>query len=123
MDHREASCILYVKIGTLDRPGQSTIGVLTVTIFGILMQTIYHFMMFSICVIYDRGKFLRQSSADILPVEDTADYISQMRDFNSRSPQFLLVNQSTTSGQLAANRRTVGTCGNLKQYAAEFIGC
>ena len=49
MDHTEASCIIYVEVGTLDLFEQSTICVLTVTTLGIAMLTVRHDMMCSIC--------------------------------------------------------------------------
>jgi len=49
MDHIEASCIIYVEVGTLNRLEQSKICILTVTTLGIAMLTIHHDMMFSVC--------------------------------------------------------------------------
>ena len=49
MDHIEASCVLYVEVGTLNRVEQSTICVLTVTTLGIAMLTVHHDMMFRVC--------------------------------------------------------------------------
>jgi len=42
MDHMEASCVFYVKVGTLDQLEQSKFCVLTVTKFGIVMLTAHH---------------------------------------------------------------------------------
>ena len=49
MDHIEASCIIYVEVGTLNGLEQSKICGLTVTTLGIAMLTIHHDMMFSVC--------------------------------------------------------------------------
>ena len=50
MDHIEASCVLYVKVGTPNRLEQSKICVLTVTTLRIAMLTIHHDLMFSVCI-------------------------------------------------------------------------
>ena len=42
MDHKEASCVLYVKIGKFDRFEQSKISVLTITSLGIVMLTVHY---------------------------------------------------------------------------------
>jgi len=41
MDHIEASCIFYVKVGKVHQLEQSKISVLTVTSLGIVMLTIH----------------------------------------------------------------------------------
>jgi len=41
MDHMEASCVLYVKVGTLDQLEQSKFCVLTATTLGIVMLTVH----------------------------------------------------------------------------------
>ena len=50
MDHREASCIFDVKVGTLNQLEQSKICVLTVTTLGIAMLTVDHDLMFGVCI-------------------------------------------------------------------------
>ena len=47
----EASCVLYVEVGTLNRLEPSKICVLTVNTLGIAMLTIHHDMIFSLCFI------------------------------------------------------------------------
>jgi len=41
MDHMEASCVFYVKVGRFDQFEQSKISVLTVTSLGIVMLTVH----------------------------------------------------------------------------------
>jgi len=60
MDHMEASCIIYVKVGTFDQLEQSKICILTVTTLGIAMLTIQHELIFIVCFMQDRGDFWRQ---------------------------------------------------------------
>ena len=48
MDNMEASCILYVKVGTLVQLEQSNACILTVTKIRIVMLTIQHDMIFSL---------------------------------------------------------------------------
>jgi len=50
MDHIEASCGIYVEVGTLNRLEQTKICVLTVSTLGIRMLTVHHDMMFSVCI-------------------------------------------------------------------------
>jgi len=48
MDHMEASCVFYVKVGRFDHLEQSKICVLTMTSFGIVMVTVHHNLMVSV---------------------------------------------------------------------------
>jgi len=41
MDHTEANCVFYVKVGRFDQFEQSKISVLTVTSLGILMLIVH----------------------------------------------------------------------------------
>jgi hypothetical protein len=47
-DHMEASCVLYVKVGSCDQFEQSTISVLTVTSLRIVMLTVYYDLLISV---------------------------------------------------------------------------
>jgi len=55
MDHMEASCICYVKVGTLDQLEQTKFCVLTVTKLGIVMVTVQDDSIFRVSFIYDPG--------------------------------------------------------------------
>jgi len=68
MDHMEASCVFYVKVGTLDQREQSKFCVLTVTKLGIVIITVQDNSTFSVSVRYDPGDVSIQTSPDILPV-------------------------------------------------------
>jgi len=48
MDHMEASCVFYVKVGRFDQLEQSKIWVLTVTSLVQVMLTVYHDLMVSV---------------------------------------------------------------------------
>jgi len=48
MDHMEASCLLYVKVGRFDQFEQSKISVLTITSLGIIMLTVHYKLMVSV---------------------------------------------------------------------------
>ena len=75
MDHMEASWVFYVKVGTLDHLEQNKFCVLTVTELGIVMLTVQNDSIFSPSFMYDPGDLLRQSSPDILSVEEYPGYI------------------------------------------------
>jgi hypothetical protein len=76
VNHAEASCVFQVKVGMLDRLGQSNICILTVTTLSMARLTIQHYMNFSVCFPYDPRHTLRQTSADILSVEACSVYVS-----------------------------------------------
>jgi hypothetical protein len=42
MDHREAGCVFYVKVGRFDQFKRSEISVLTVTSLGIVMVILHY---------------------------------------------------------------------------------
>jgi hypothetical protein len=49
-DKTEASCALYVKVGTFDQLEQSKVCILTVTQSGTVMLNIQHYMILSLSV-------------------------------------------------------------------------
>jgi len=75
MDHMEASCVVYVKVGTLDQLEQSEFCVLTVTKLGIVMLTVQIDSIFSVSFMYDPGDLLRQTSPEVLSVEEYPVYM------------------------------------------------
>jgi len=75
MDHMEAGWVFYVKVGTLDQVEQSKFCVLTVTTLGIVMLTVQDDLTFSVSFMYDPGELLRQTSADVLSVEEDRVYM------------------------------------------------
>jgi len=48
MDHMEASCIIYVKVGRFDQFEQSKISVLTCTSLGIVMLIVHYNLIVSV---------------------------------------------------------------------------
>jgi len=75
MDHMEASCVFYVKVGTLDQLKQSKFCVLTITKLGIVMLTVQDDSIVSVSFMYDPGDLLQQSSPDVLCVNDYPVYM------------------------------------------------
>jgi len=75
MDHIEASCIFYVKVGMLDQREQSKFCVLTVTTLGIVMITVQEDSTLGISFMYDPGDLLRQTSPDVLSIEGCPVYM------------------------------------------------
>jgi len=120
-DHMEASCIFHVKVGTFDQLEQSKIWVLTITTLGIVMLTIQHDRMFSVCFMVNPREALGHTSPDVLPVEECPFCIFQSRDFSCCSPLFTPVHKHTTSDRHTANGGTVGDSCNLQQYTAGFV--
>jgi hypothetical protein len=70
VDHMEASCVLYVKVGMLDQCEQSKSCVLTVTKLGIVIRTVQDNSTFSVSVMYDPGDLLGQTSPDVVSIEE-----------------------------------------------------
>jgi len=75
MDHMEASCVFYVKVGTLDQLEQSKFCVLTLTKLGIVMLTTQDDSIFSVSFMYNPGDLLIQTSPDVLSVEEYPVYM------------------------------------------------
>jgi len=75
MDYMEASCVFYVKLGTLDQREQSKICVLTITKLGIFMITIQDDSPCSLSFMYDPGDPLSQTSPDALSIEECIVYM------------------------------------------------
>jgi len=68
IDHMEASCVLYVKVGMLGQLEQSKICMFTVTSLGIAMLTKQHELIFSVSFMWNPGNVLRQVSTNIFSV-------------------------------------------------------
>jgi len=75
MDYMEARCIFYVKVGTLDQLEQSKFCVLTATQLGIVMLTIQDDSIFGVSFMYNRGDLSRQTSPDVISVEEYPVYM------------------------------------------------
>jgi len=48
MDHMEASCVIYVKVGRYDQIEQSKISVLPITSLGIVMLAVHYDLMVTV---------------------------------------------------------------------------
>jgi len=120
MDHMVASCVFFVKVGTLDQLEQSKICILTVTTLRIVMLSIQHECIISLCDIEDPRNFSRQASPEVLSVEQFAVCILLTWDFSSCSPLFIPVTKYTTLDWITANRRAVGNPCNLQLYTVQI---
>jgi len=69
MDNMEASCVFYVKVSTFTNLEQSKISLWTVNKPGIVMLTVHHDMIVSVIFMQYPGDYLRQTSADVLSLE------------------------------------------------------
>jgi len=69
MDNMEARCVFYVKVGTFTHLEQSKISLLTVNKSGIVMLTVQHDMIVNVIFMQSLGDYLRQTSADVLSLE------------------------------------------------------
>jgi len=69
-DNMEASCVFYVKVGTFTHLEQSKISLLTVNKSGIVTLTIQHDMIVSVIFMQYPRDYLRQTSADVLTLEE-----------------------------------------------------
>jgi hypothetical protein len=97
MDCMGASCIFYVKVGELNHLERSQSQLVTVDKAGIGTQTLQHDMIVSVSFQYYPGDFLRQTSADILLLEERPFYMEQTSDFGSRTLQFISINKPKPS--------------------------
>jgi len=104
----EAICIFCVKVRTFVQLEPSKICRLTVIPFGIVMLTLRHDLMVSVCFMYGSGDVFRESSPDILSVEEFPCEDYHACDFSCRSLRCIPANKDTTSAQLTANHGTVG---------------
>jgi len=69
MDNMEASCVFYVKVGTFIHPEKSKISLLTVNNSGIVTLTVQYDMIVSDIFMQYPGDYLRQTSTDLLSLE------------------------------------------------------
>jgi hypothetical protein len=70
MDSMEVSCIFYVKVGELNHLERSQIWLVTVNKAEIVRLTVQHDMNVSVSFMYYARDLLRQTSADILSLEE-----------------------------------------------------
>jgi len=69
VDNMEASCVFYVKVSTFTHLEQSKISLLTVNTPGIVTLTVQHDMIVSVIFMQYPGDYLRQTSADVLSLQ------------------------------------------------------
>jgi len=70
MDSMEASCIIYVKVGMFTHLEQCHIWILSFNKTGIVRRTIQNDGTLSVRVMYYPGDYSKQTSADILSLEE-----------------------------------------------------
>jgi hypothetical protein len=74
MENMEASCVFYVKIGTLNHLERSKTYLLTINTSGIVRLTVQHNFIVSVSLMYYPGDNLRQTSVDVLSLEQCPIY-------------------------------------------------
>jgi hypothetical protein len=74
MDNMEASCVFYVKVGTVTHLEQCKTSHLTVKEMGIVRLTIQHDLIVSVSFMYYPGDYLRQTLADVLSLKQCLIY-------------------------------------------------
>jgi len=77
MDHMEACCIMYVKVGGFNHHEQGIISILTVTMLGIVILPMQHDLMFRVWSIYLAVDLLRQTTPELLSVDKGGCYLLQ----------------------------------------------
>jgi len=121
MDIMEASCIFYVKVGTFTHLERSTISLLTVNKSGIVTLTVQHDMIVRLTFTLYLGDHLRQTSADVLSLEQNPTEIERLGVSSSHAPQIFLVTRRTTSDRPFAHCGAVRNPCNLQPYSVGFI--
>ena len=96
MDYLEASRVVCGKVCMFDPLTQSKIFIFTVISFAILMLTLCYGLMIRMSFIQDPGEVLRQTSTDILSIEEFAFYIYQTCHFSCCSLQCIPADKQTT---------------------------
>jgi hypothetical protein len=75
MDSMEASCVFYVKVGKLNHFKRNQIWLVTVNNAVIVRLTVQNAMIVSVSVMYYPRECLRQTSADVIFLEEGPIYI------------------------------------------------
>jgi hypothetical protein len=107
MDHMEAISVFYVKVGRFDPLEQDKICDLTITSFRILMLTIHYNLMVSVWFMEDTRNDIRQTSPDVLSIQECPYYIYETWNFSCCLLYCVPVNKQTTLDCLSANHRTI----------------
>jgi len=123
MDNMEICCVVYVKVGTFTHLEQSKISLLTVIKTGIVRLTIQHHLIVRVSFMHYPGDYLRQTSADVLSLQQCLIYSWRSCDFGCCTRQCLAVDTQTSSDRLIAHIRVVGNPCNLQLFAACVILC
>jgi hypothetical protein len=121
MENMVASCIFYVKVGTLTHLEQSITYLLTVNQTGIVRLMVQHDFIVSISFVHYPRDNLRQTSADILSLEQCPIYSWQSCDLGWHTPWVIPVNKHTTSDWLIAHLRAGDNPCNFSLNAEWFI--
>jgi len=119
-DNMDASCVFYVKVGMLYYLAHSQIWLVTVNQMGIVRLTAQNDLIVGVSFMEYPGDVLRQTSADILSLEECPSDFGQSCDFGPCTPQCILGNKDTMSNQLSVNCGMVGIPCNMQPYAAGF---
>jgi hypothetical protein len=74
MDNLKASCVFYVKVSTFTHLAQSKTPLLTVNQSGMVRLIVRHHLIVRVSFMYYPGDHLRQTSADVLSLEQCPMY-------------------------------------------------
>jgi hypothetical protein len=69
IDNMEATCVFCIKVSTFTHVDQSETTLLTVSESGMVRLNVQHDLIVSVSFIYYPGNYFRQTSADILSLE------------------------------------------------------
>jgi len=129
MDNMEASWVFYVKDGTFNHLEQSKISPLNVNKLGIVRLTIQHDLIVSVSFMSYPEENLRQTSADILSLEQWPIYIWQSCHFGCRTMHFIAVykhNIRPTYFKLRGGGEPLPLapiCSRIHREYNKYIGC
>jgi hypothetical protein len=101
------TCIFNVKLYPVGEYEQSIVCDWTITNIGRVMLTAKHHSVFTGGFRWDAWDFVRQTSPDVLSMEELRDDYCQSRDFDGQEPLLLPVNKEITLDRLTANCWTV----------------
>jgi len=121
IDNMAASYVFYVKVNMCTHQVQSKTARLTFNKSGIFRLTVQHDLNVSVSFMYYPGDSLRQTSADVLSLEQCPIDSWQSCDLSCRTTHFIPVDKQTTTNRRIAHLRAVQNPCNLQLYVVAFI--
>jgi len=89
MDNMAASWVFFVKVGMFTHLEQCKTSLLTVNKMIIVMLTGQHGLIDSVSFMYYPWDYMRQTSADVLSLEQCTEFRCQSCAVGWRTPQFI----------------------------------